>query len=226
MNTQTWYPARVNISRMERAMVNLMAPLPKEVTTDDVLDCLVPKEELALLRAATPHAELANSSYTGGQQRDLDFSFGKVTLYIDFVAMKIIPPRTGYVKLQVDTPKAETLRRCMETTVDIVRRHNKLRTILQEFDRLNVTPGAARHYWPTLQSLLPTDHVYFSVKGDRFRDVPFDYETTCLLREAPEIVAKGLLCEPTVNDRDKPGRALLRLRPEGSDQVFALIIKE
>jgi hypothetical protein len=225
MNTQTWYPARVNISRMERAMVNLMATLPG-VSTDDVLDCLVPKEELTLLRAATPHAELSPNSYTGDQKRDLDFPFGKVTLYIDFVAMKVIPPRTGYVKLQADAPKAETLRKCMETTVDIVKRHNKLRTILQAFDRLNVTPGAARHYWPTLQSLLPSDHAYFSVKGDRFRDVPFDYETTCLLREAPEIVAKGLLCEPMVNGKDKPGRALLRLRPEDSDQVFALITKE
>jgi hypothetical protein len=99
----------------------------------------------------------------------------------------------------------------MEKLLGICSQHNKLRRILHAFHNNKVTAGAARHYWPTLQSLLPSDHAFFQVKGDRYKDVNFDYETVEMLREAPEIVAKGLLCDPNTNGGYKKGKPLIRV---------------
>jgi hypothetical protein len=222
-NTQTWYPATQNIDKMERAMVNVMTKL-QGVTPADVIDWVVPAEELALLRAATPHAEVNSSSYSSDQMRNINFPFGKVTLYLDFVHMGVIPPKKNLITIQPDAPKAGQLRTCMETVMGIVTQFNKLRHILGRFKALNVTPGAAKYYFPTLQCLLPRDHAFFSVTGTRFRQVHFEYETMEYMREAPEILAKGLLVDPNVNGKDKPGRSLFRVDC-GNSQVFVLLSK-
>jgi len=225
VNTQTWEPAITNINRMERAVVNLMTKLP-DVTPADVVDWVVPAEELRLLRAASPHTDLNSSSFSSDQMRSFTFPFGKITMYLDFVHMGCIPPKKSLIAIQSDTPKAGVLRAAMETVVSTVTQHSKLRTILAKFKHFNVTPGAARHYFPTLQSLLPTDHAFFKVSGERFKDVYLDHDTVELLREAPEIIARGLLCNPNVNGKDKPGRSLFRVQVSSEQQVFTLLAKE
>jgi hypothetical protein len=211
---------------MEKAVVNLMAKTTGIAVTD-VLDWVVPAEQLALLRAASPYAELHSSNFSSDQMRSVVFPFGKVTFYLDFVHMGCIPPCKSLINIQPNASKASELRAIVETVARITTQHAKLRHILRVFTSLQVTPGAARHYFPTLQSLLPSDHAFFSVKGDRFRNVFFDHETTEYLREAPEIIARGLLCDPRTNGKDKPGRELVRVQINSvSHQVFSLFNKE
>lgn len=227
INTQTWEPALQNINRMERALVNMMAVSKlNSVTPSDVLDWMMPAEQLAVLRAASPFAEMSNSSFLSDGSRRIKFPFGAVTFYLDFIQIGIIPPNSKFIDIQPDAPKADDLRACVETIANIVSQYNKLRVILHEFKEKEVTPGAARYYWPTLQSLLPSDHVFFS-SGTRFREVALTHVTIELLREAPEIVAKGLLCDPNTNGKDKMGRSLVRVRPGDTigQQVFTLFSK-
>jgi hypothetical protein len=223
INTQTWEPALSAINKMERAMVNVMVKL-QGVTPADVVDWLVPPEALFALQAATPHAELNSSSFSSDQMRSIQFPFAKVTFYLDFVHMGCIPPKKNLITVQPNAPKAPELRAAMVTIHGIVTQHDKLRSILRWFTQHEVTVGAARHYFPTLQSLLPTDHKFFEVKGGRFKDVHIPYDTAEFLREAPEIIAKGLLVDPIRNGQDKPGRALVRASLEGS-HVFVLMSK-
>jgi hypothetical protein len=223
INTQTWEPALSAINKMERAMVNVMVKLGG-VTPSDVIDWLVPAEQLALLRAATPHAELNSSSFSSDQMRSIQFPFAKVTFYLDFVHMGCIPPKKGLIAPQPSAPKAAELRAAMATISGIVTQHNKLRSILRWFTQHEVTAGAARHYFPTLQSLLPTDHRFFEVKGGRFKDAHIPYDIAECLREAPEIIAKGLLVDPNRNGKDKEGRSLVRVNVDGS-HVFVLMSK-
>jgi hypothetical protein len=205
-NTVSWEAAISNINQMERAVVNVMVK-PGDLTHNDVLDCVVQPEPLGLLRAAFPHSGIGT---VHDNARDYEFAGGKVTLYFDFVAMNVVPPKKSVMDLQHTAPKINQFNTMMDKLLGICSQHAKLRRILRKFDLHRVTVGAARHYWPTLQSLLPGDHAFFAVKGDRFKDVDFDYETIELLREAPEIVAKGLLCEPAVNGEYKKGKVLIR----------------
>jgi hypothetical protein len=222
-NTRTWDPAQTNINRMERAVIN-RSIRTDGITPADVVDWLVPPEPLGRLRAAYSDAETNMSGYSSDTSCTIRFPFAKITYHIDFLHCGCLPPKRALISVQPDVPKAEGLRAISEQAAHIVGQHNKLRKILQWFTSSEITAGAARHYFPTLQSLLPSDHKFFEVKGDRFRDVHIPYEIAELLREAPEIVARGVLAEPNVNGRDRPGRALVRIQHE-SGYIFTLMAK-
>jgi hypothetical protein len=216
----SWEPAINNVNRMERAMVNVM--VRTDMTYNDALDCLIQPEPLKLLRDAFPHF----SGGSGDQFNDYEFPAGKVTLYFDMISMGVVPCQRKVMVLQHTAPHILQLTAMMDKMLGICSQLRKLRRILHDFHDKQVTPGAARHYWPTLQSLLPADHDFFRVKGDRFKDVFFDHATVELLREAPEIVAKGLLCDPNTNGGFKRGKTLIRAITNSSQMHYLFVGKE
>jgi hypothetical protein len=186
--------AETNINTMERAVVRVMAT-PEELVPDDVLEWLVAPEPLQQLRAAFPYAHSFNYSGTS----KIDFPFAKTTFVLDYGKLCCVPPKDGMMKLHFDAPKHEELWLWIEDVNTIVKQHDKLRTIVRWLTANNVTPGAARNCFPALQSLLPPDHPFHKVTGDRYKPIAIPLDIAELLREAPEIVAQGLLINPKVN---------------------------
>jgi len=220
INTQTWEPALTCINRMEKAMVRVMVKTG-DLTYHDMIDWLLPPEPLQAMRVAAPYADLSR-----GSDVSKDFDFGnKASFALDFANMGYITPKRSLFAIQHDNKNHMQFAGIISKVIGIVIQHNKLRTILAHFRNKNVTPGAAKHYWPTLQSLLPSDHAFFQVKGDRFKDVFFEQNVMEHLREAPEIVAKGLLCDPNVNGLYRSNeRVLIRMSVDQS-QYFPLFVQ-
>lgn len=180
----SYKPALSVIIQMEYNVVAAVAPLD-DLTPDDFLDWLIPADDLKLLRAAFPVAEEPSSRSIGTK----DFQ-----LYVEFERHKCLSPKElKNLKLQ-PSPKALACQRFVDVATEVHTDFNKLRKIVDYFNEETIAPGAARHYFPALQSLLPKSHPFFSVSGDRYREVAIPHGITELLREAPEIVAKGLVC--------------------------------
>jgi len=128
------------------------------------------------------------------------------------------------LKPHSDAPKAEQLYRWIETISEIVMQHNKLRSIVKWLTTNNVTPGAARNCFPSLQSLLPPDHAFHKVSGDRHKPIAIPLDIAELLREAPEIVAQGLLINPKVNGA--PVESPIKIDVEGGQYLSLFSVKK
>lgn len=179
------------IRNMERKVINALASTDG-LTPDDFLDWLYPAEVLKLLRAAAPHAAIGSGLSTIDE---FDMPLGnEVQFWVEFKKLNCVVPASGLVSLQANAPKADLCYNYVDTVCKIHQDYNKLRDIVAFFHKANVTPGGARHYWPTMQALLPKDHAFFKVSGERFKEAYFPLEIADKLREAPEIIAKGLIC--------------------------------
>jgi hypothetical protein len=196
-STTLYDDAIYRINALEANVVRAMCPV-EDLKPEDFLEWLLPPDVLAKLRAAWPHVQNKTGSDTSNITRDLDFACGKVCFSIDYGALKcLVPDDKLVVPHYVNTRMVEYV----ESIGEIAKQYEKLRQIVWHFSRNTITPGAAKHYWPTLQPLLPEDHPFHKVTGDRYRAHALPYTIAENLREAPEIVAKGLLCGGIVMPR-------------------------
>jgi len=212
--TDIYQSAIYSIGKMERAVVRLMAPT-EGLTPADVLDWIIPPDELKLLRATLPYAQVGDGSYSA----EFRTPYGKVDGMLRYVAMGCVPPKSKLVAVQPEAPKHEQLMSMVEAIADIAKQFDKLRSIVRHFNT-GITPGAAKHYFPAMQSLLDAGHPFHKVDGERHKAVPFTYEMAEMLREAPEIVAKGLLCDPNANGGSST--SCMTMRVGDGDQYFAI----
>lgn len=196
--TVSYDAANFNINSMERAVVCTMVP-NEGLTKDDLLEWLVEPKLLADLR------RLNQLVYTPQRAISLRITAGMDTagIDLDFSKIKVLPPMPEVMRPQIDAPSAERWNAVMGELVTTVTQHTKLRYIVNWFTVNAVTPGAARYYFPSLQSLLPPDHEFFKVSGDRHKEIHLPLDIVDRLREAPEIIARGLLCDPKNNGQGR-----------------------
>lgn len=220
-STEIYTNAIYNIDKLERAEFRLMAPL-EGLLPSDVLDWLIPSAPLRQLRAALPYANVyAGVNSVTFRVPSVDMDMTKVDMRLSYAAIGCVPAKDSLIAIQPEAAKHEQLLALVETLVDITRQYDKLRDIVKYFNSKFVTPGAARYYFPTMASLLPTDHPFHKVGGERFKAVAFPMDITDYLREAPEIIAKGTLCDPAKNGR-MPSTSHMVMQVNGEGQYFAI----
>lgn len=211
-NFTLYEAANYRINALEANTVRAMC-LPGDITPDHFLEWLIEPDILSKLRAAWQFTASRNHTDFTPAFR---FACGVVTFNIDYGKLKCLAPDNKYVKPQGSN---DHMIDYVESIGAVANQYNKLRRIITEFHRQKVTPGAAKYYFPTLQPLLPEDHPFHKATGERHRSFAFPYEITEYLREAPEIIGKGLLCGGTTAFR----RGILLIQMQiGDGQFFQL----
>ena len=175
-----------NLNGLEDRMIALVKK--PALSTNEVMEWLFPKSTLDVLRAAKP---LAGGSDTLFDTNIVSLPFGEVALRINLVKSDIFVPRDGTEQLQ--DHKGEHIVSYLEQVHAVCMEWNKVRCVVTWINDHIVTPGAARHYWPTILSLVNESHPVYGVDGERFKDVEGISAIIPLMRETAGIVATALL---------------------------------
>ena len=175
-----------NLNGLEDRMIALVKK--PALSTNEVMEWLFPKSTLDVLRAAKP---LAGGSDTLFDTNIVSLPFGEVTLRINLAESDIFIPRDGTEQLQ--DHKGEHIVSYLEQVHAVCMEWNKVRCVVKWLNDHIVTPSAARHYWPTILSLVNESHPVYGVDGERFKDVEGISAIIPLMRETAGIVATALL---------------------------------
>lgn len=175
-----------NLNGLEDRMIALVKK--PALSTNEVMEWLFPKSTLDVLRAAKP---VARESGTLFDTNIVSLPFGEVALRINLVKSDIFIPRDGTEQLQ--DHKGEHIVSYLEQVHAVCMEWNKVRCVVTWINDHIVTPSAARHYWPTILSLVNESHPVYGVDGERFKDVEGISAIIPLMRETAGIVATALL---------------------------------
>ena len=175
-----------NLNGLEDRMIALVKK--PALSTNEVMEWLFPKSTLDVLRAAKP---VARESGTLFDTNIVSLPFGRVTLHINLAESDIFIPADGTEQLQ--DHKGEHIVSYLEQVHAVCMEWNKVRCVVTWINDHIVTPGAARHYWPTILSLVNESHPVYGVDGERFKDVEGISAIIPLMRETAGIVATALL---------------------------------
>ena len=175
-----------NLNGLEDRMIALVEK--PALSTNEVMEWLFPKSTLDVLRAAKP---VARESGTLFDTNMVSLPFGEVALRINLVKSDIFVPRDGTEQLQ--DHKGEHIVSYLEQVHAVCMEWNKVRCVVTWINDHIVTPSAARHYWPTILSLVNESHPVYGVDGERFKDVEGISAIIPLMRETAGIVATALL---------------------------------
>ena len=172
------------------------ATIEAQFTMDDVVAWLFPEDVIRKLKDAYP---LAVSSYhTNFTLASFPLPSGaKVHLSLDLDCVKMQCPMSGKDTIQ-DHKAAPAIMGLLEATCMVHNQFNKVREVIDWFGEHHVTIGAAVYYWPTIKSLLPSEHPVHKASGERYCAVNGIAEIIPLLRETATIMAGAYLC-PLVN---------------------------
>ena len=175
-----------NLNGLEDRMIALVKK--PALSTNEVMEWLFPKSTLDVLRAAKP---LAGGSDTLFDTNIVSLPFGRVTLHINLAESDIFIPADGTEQLQ--DHKGERIVSYLEQVHAVCMEWNKVRCVVKWLNENDATPSAARHYWPTILSLVNESHPVHGVDGERFKDVEGISAIIPLMRETAGIVATALL---------------------------------
>ena len=175
-----------NLNGLEDRMIALVEK--PALSTNEVMEWLFPKSTLDVLRAAKP---LAGGNATLFDTNIVSLPFGEVALRINLVKSDIFIPRDGTEQLQ--DHKGEHIVSYLEQVHAVCMEWNKVRCVVKWLNENDATPSAARHYWPTILSLVNEGHPVYGVDGERFKDVGSISAIIPLMRETAGIVATALL---------------------------------
>ena len=175
-----------NLNGLEDRMIALVKK--PALSTNEVMEWLFPKSTLDVLRAAKPVARESGTLFVTNM---VSLPFGEVALRINLVKCDIFVPRDGTEQLQ--DHKGEHIVSYLEQVHAVCMEWNKVRCVVKWLNDHIVTPSAARHYWPTILSLVNESHPVYGVDGERFKDVEGISAIIPLMRETAGIVATALL---------------------------------
>lgn len=177
------------INKMEVAVWRRTIDFTK-FTATQMMEWLVPPDGLEHLRGAYP---LVQGTYP---RWDVKVPWGHSMCHfsIDCGSIKSLPPRDAEVINSLAIPP--DLMALLRDFVSVKHEFDHVRTAVIWFNTHGVTPGAAKHYFPTLGALLPEDHDFHQVDGQRFKDVYLDAEVTNAIRLSAGAIAKGILAAP------------------------------
>lgn len=191
------------INDMERAVIYRSVSV--DFTPDDLLDTLLPAEVRRKLRDAEPHTRSSVALWDVGLRLH-EFT---LNLQINCADLGTLTPHDaepeawgGFPEQTIKTPLITST--LLEIS-GIVRDFNVVRRVVKWLNDEKVTAGCARHYIPGLGSLLPPQHAFHQVSGERFKDYYFSPEIADAIRHTPNTIAKGLLSDPN-NHSQRTGR--------------------
>ena len=170
------------------------ATIEAQFTLEDVAQWLFPEDVIRKLQDAYP---LANSAYHSDFTLSLPLSPSgdKVQLLIDLDKIHMLCPMPNVGRASdMSSPIVPLL----QAICDLHKQFNKVREVVDWFGEHHVTPSAAVYYWPTIKSLLPSEHPVHQASGERYCAVNGIAEIIPLLRETATIMAGAYLC-PLVN---------------------------
>jgi hypothetical protein len=191
IETHPFEQAYAAIDHLETRVVT--ATVTPNFTPEDVIKWLFPIGVIEKCRAAFP---IVKSLYTS------NFSEGPLmipgcnapcTVSLDLDKLSMCCPEAGYISILPDASIEAALNDIHAVHLSF----EKVRRVVNWLGK-HATPGAARYYWPTICSLLPTGHAVFAAAGERYKEPSANAaDIVELMRETSGIVASALLCNDT-----------------------------
>lgn len=210
--------AHHSINKMERAVI--YRTVDRDLfDANDVLEWLVPIEQLRHLRAAYPYTQ----NVRGLPSFDASLEVLGAGFHVKFLTtdMECLPPHDITITRAdafMPTMKAPAIMGAIHEILTVIFTHNVLRRVVTWFDQEHVSPSFARQYWPSLGALLPSGHPFHNTDGTRFKDMGIPYEIRTDIRMAPEIVTKGLFCRPD-DHADLEGKPICMVNTEDGQTI-------
>ena len=157
-------------------------------TLEDVIDWCVDKDIKKLLMDAHKVTYADNFWGSAGSVH----IGGEMSLAIRYKEAGMFVPGDGYAKPGNGPDPKGIMAACLETLA-IRDKFAKVQWVIDWLNLKQVTPGAARYYWPTILSLLPETHAVHKSDGQRYREPAGISEVIELMRETSAIVASALI---------------------------------
>lgn len=186
-----------HIDAMERAVIEAM--VPREYTAEDVLRLFVPGDTIDKLKTAHPLTQRPPAmSWDGRFQHERTgyrVHFAVATNEIGILAPNDVTLNHEQMAVHGFLATAQTgaILASVEDALRVKEEFNTARTVVSWLNTSGANASWARHYIPSLGSLLPGDHA-FHQGGSRYKDVHMPIHIAMAIRKLPEVVTRGIMC--------------------------------
>ncbi len=151
----------------------LFAMFPPEITPDEVVAALLPKDYLSMLKTCFPLVSPTKER----SQCPLHFKVVPpghvppvVKLDVDFSELKLLTPADDLFETVENNLKPGPVIEALMGAVEMATQFAAAHEILEWFDRNDVSLAAARYYWPAICTLAPDETAHLIKTPERFKE--------------------------------------------------------
>lgn len=173
-------------------------------TPTDIVEWLIEPLLLERLRhAETIRRELDSVAFMGHRMVAYDpkvmLPFGTVWLHVDTTSTPYVCPKDEVGSPQI-TAMSKHIEECLSQVAAVYARFEQARKVVRWFEE-NATLGATKFYFPSMVSLLPSEHLIHGAGGNIYREPKRPVaEIAADARAAMTTIAMGLMTTETEHE--------------------------